>query len=81
MSQDTLKAPRYEIRPCWNDGKKRFVVRDLQPGRGVLATFDSALYASIHTTLLWLEHLRQARSVKPRPVLTSVDAGGRREAG
>ena len=81
MSQDTLKAPRYEITPCWNDGQKQFVVRDLQQGRRVLATFDSARDASIHTTLLWLEHLRQARRDKPRPVpLTSVDAGGRREA-
>jgi hypothetical protein len=77
MSQNTL-APCYEIRPCWNDGKKRFVIHDLQRDRRVVGTFDSARDASIQATLLWLEHLRKSHRDKRRPAtLTSVDTGGR----
>jgi hypothetical protein len=81
MSQDILRVPRYEIRPCWNDGKKRFVVHDLQRDRMVVGTFDSARDASIRTTLLWFEHLRKAHRDTRRPAaLTSIDTGGHWEA-
>jgi hypothetical protein len=81
MSKDTLKAPRYEIRTVWNEGRKRFAVHDLQRDGEVVGTFDSARDASIQTTLLWLEHLRGAHRGKPHPVpLTSAGARGSFEA-
>ena len=81
MSQDTLKAPRYEIRTCWNDGKKRFIIQDLQRNSEIVGTFDSARDASIQSTLLWLEHLRKTPSGEPRRVpLTSLGTRGHIEA-
>jgi hypothetical protein len=52
MSKETLKAPRYEIKTVWHEGKKRFAVHDLQRNDEVVGTFDSARDASIQTTLL-----------------------------
>ena len=82
MSKETLKAPRYEIKTVWHEGKKRFAVHDLQRNDEVVGTFDSARDASIQTTLLWLEHLRRAHRGRPRRAvpLTSADARGPLEA-
>jgi hypothetical protein len=61
MPQDSLKAPRYEVRACWERGEKRFVIHDLQRDGGAVGIFDSAHDASVQCTLLWLEHLRTLR--------------------
>jgi len=73
MSQAGLKAPRYEVKACWEHGEKRFVIHDLQSGGAVVGNFDSANDACVQCTVLWLEHLKTARRNRSRPTpLTAV---------
>jgi hypothetical protein len=72
MPEHSLTATRYEVRTCWHNGEKRFVIHDLQRDREVLGVFHSAHDASVRCTLLWLEHLKTTRRTRRRVPLTSV---------
>jgi hypothetical protein len=67
MTRDTLKAPRYEVKACWERGEKLFAICDLERGGAVVGIFDSAHDACVQCTVLWLEHLKTGDGTRAAP--------------